>query len=69
MSVHAGEGNLNWGVGISTRDEAYLVTGWNSYPEDEISPSCMDWLMLDSFSPTCKWIVLRAMILGHGHVR
>ena len=38
-------------VGISTRDEACRVPGWNSYPKGEISLSCMDWLMMDSFSP------------------
>ena len=26
-------------------------------PEGEISPSCMDWLIMDSFSSTFKWIV------------
>ena len=30
--VHAGYGNLTLSVGISTRDEACLVPGWNSYP-------------------------------------
>ena len=39
------------------RDEACQVSGWNSYPEAEISLSCMDWLMMDPFSPTFKWIV------------
>ena len=39
--VHAGMGNLTLGVGISTRDEASLVPGWNAYPSGDIS---LPWL-------------------------
>ena len=52
MSVHAVLENLTLGVEISTRDEAYRVPGWNSYPEGEISLFYMDWLIMDSFSST-----------------
>ena len=41
--------NLTLGVGISTRDEACRVPGWNSDPEGEIYLSYMDWLMMDYF--------------------
>ena len=47
------------GVGIPARDKAWRVPGLNSYPEGEISLSSMDWLMMDSFSPTFKWIAPR----------
>ena len=36
------KGKSYLGVGISTRDSASLAPGWNSYPSDEISLSCMD---------------------------
>ena len=44
-------GKSHRGAGISTRDEACR--------EGEISLSCMDWLMKDSFSSTFKWIIPR----------
>ena len=66
MSVHAGYENLTPGVGISTKDEACRVPGWNSYPEDEISLSYIDWLMMESFSPTFKWIVPRTSLVMWG---
>ena len=47
-------------VGISTRDEPCRVPGSNFFPSDEISLSCMDWLIMNSFSTTFKWIVLRS---------
>ena len=41
-----------------------LLSLWlNSYPEGEISLSCMDWLKTDSFSPTFKWIVPRTCVV------
>ena len=52
-----------------------LVPGWNSYPEGEISLSCIDWLVTDSFSPIfnpwsanhnyCRLLCHLLVILSH----
>ena len=44
--------NFNQGRGLPSPWLKFL-------PEGEISLFCMDWLMMDSFSPTFKWIVPR----------
>ena len=49
-------------VGILTRDKVCRVPGYNSYYEGEISLSCMDWLMMDSFFSHlfAGWVILYA---------
>ena len=34
-----------------------------TYPEGEMSLACMEWLTMDSFCPTFKWIVPRASVV------
>ena len=48
------------GRNFSVNQGRGLPSPWlNSYLEGEIFLSCMDWFMMDSFSPTYKWIVPR----------
>ena len=58
---------LNRGVGILTRDEVCQVPGEISTPEDDISLSYMDRLMMDCFSPTFRsfFLLEHKMFIKH----